>query len=385
MPPPTFASSCSTPYTPFRTMPPHSAPTAIEVEALPPAHDVRDAGDQEREVDEVLHHALRVLVERIARAEVEEPEQEHDLEREQHDEQGRRASRQAPVAPDEPVPREHDQEQDREDVLERDLARELPVDLGPRRDREGREQEHVEGTAAGAGRHRRDRRTTRRAPRRTGAVTRPLAEMKAGSGSRRSNVASITSPPVNGAERSANAAALRVRRAQVRNGRHPAAPVVLAARAHRRRRASERVLVGDAGQVDAAGTRQSVPLPEPRVDLHQAQLAVVRVLPELGLRDAVVAAARRAARAPARRRRRASAPRRPGRCRSRGASAGACVRRRRRARARSRPCTSRPSTGSSRRRARPPAASAPTPPPRRRRRAARPVRRRPVPAGRSAA
>ncbi len=109
-----------------------------QVEALAAAHDVRDPRDQEDEVDGVLRHALRVLVERVARAEVEEAEQEHHLEPEQHQQQRRRAARQRPVAPHEPVEAEDEQEEQREDVLERDLPRERPVDLGPGRDDERR-------------------------------------------------------------------------------------------------------------------------------------------------------------------------------------------------------------------------------------------------------
>ena len=127
------------------------------------------------------------------------------------------------------------------------------------------------------------------------------------------------------------------------------------------------VEVGDAGQVDAARPRQAVPLPEARVHLHQLEAPVARIEPELGLRDAVERRAPSAASAPARRRRRASAPRRRGRCRSRGASARACARRTARARCRRRPCRSRPSTASRRRRGSPPAAAA-----RSRRRCARP-------------
>ena len=69
----------------------------------------------------------------------------------------------------------------------------------------------------------------------------------------------------------------------------PAPPIVRGPRLDRRRRPADRVQVGDAGQVDPAGARQPVPLPEPRVDLHQLEPPIALVEPELGLRDAVVA------------------------------------------------------------------------------------------------
>ena len=43
------------------------------------------------------------------------------------------------------------------------------------------------------------------------------------------------------------------------------------------------------GQVDAARRRERVPLPEPRVDLHQLEASVARVALELDLRQAVAA------------------------------------------------------------------------------------------------
>src|SRR5213078_5067646 len=51
---------------------------------------------------------------------------------------------------------------------------------------------------------------------------------------------------------------------------------------------ADEVLVREPRQVDTAGSREAVPLPEPRVDLHQAVGAVARVALELDLREALV-------------------------------------------------------------------------------------------------
>ena len=174
-----------------------------------------------------------------------------------------------------------------EDVLERDVAGTgRPVQLVPGRDDERRQEQPVEPWPQRD--HRASPRRRRRSLRASGAVTRPLACTIAGSGSRMSNVPS-TAPRADLPQRAAQGRALLPRGAQVRGGDHPAAAVVLRARAHGPLLAAQHVEVGDARKVHAAGARQPVPLPEPGIHLHQLEAPVARVQPELGLRDAVVA------------------------------------------------------------------------------------------------
>ena len=129
----------------------------------------------------------------------------------------------------------------------------------------------------------------RRSARAIGAVTRPLACTIAGSGSRdveraldRAAARSRAAPGAAACPPAAPRAGAPPRRPS--GGRRAAGPERTGAL-----RAAEHVEVGDARQVDAAGARQAVPLPEARVHLHQLEAPVARIEPELGLRDAVEA------------------------------------------------------------------------------------------------
>ena len=75
-------------------------------------HEVRDRRDQEEEVQDVLHHPLRELVERLLRLEVEVAEQIHEQERREEAEHDRRRARHRAPARQ----REREQEEHREHV-----------------------------------------------------------------------------------------------------------------------------------------------------------------------------------------------------------------------------------------------------------------------------
>src|SRR5205823_1063918 len=112
----------------------------LPVEAGRAADEVRDAADEQAEVEGELHHPLHELVERLLRIEVEEADQVDEQEGGEEEEDDRRRPLHAAVARGEPVEREREHEEAGEDVLERDVAAERPVDLLPR-DREGAREE----------------------------------------------------------------------------------------------------------------------------------------------------------------------------------------------------------------------------------------------------
>ena len=115
-------------------------PERLPVERPARAGEVRDAHDEEQEVDGELRHALPVLrggdggVEPEVADEVDEEERDEEAGR--HD----RRPRHTVVAAGEPIGREAHDEADRADVREVDLAGDVPVDLLERH-REDRRQE----------------------------------------------------------------------------------------------------------------------------------------------------------------------------------------------------------------------------------------------------
>ncbi len=112
----------------------------VPVEPHAPPRDQGNAGHEEAEVQDELHHPLRPLRERLARVEVVEAEQVDDRKRGEEGEPDDGGARELRVPPLEAIPREEDEEDGGQDVRERERARELPLQL-VERDREDRGEE----------------------------------------------------------------------------------------------------------------------------------------------------------------------------------------------------------------------------------------------------
>src|SRR5436190_21292867 len=114
----------------------------LPVGPLRATREVRDAGDQEEEVDAELEHPLPELRRPLRRVEVEEADEVDEQERGGEDEHDPRRPRQATVPAADPVERVEGEEEDGEDVGEADCAGDVPVDLleGNREER-GKEEE----------------------------------------------------------------------------------------------------------------------------------------------------------------------------------------------------------------------------------------------------
>src|SRR5262249_8722168 len=114
----------------------------VPVEARAAAAEQSDAGDEEAEMEDELHHPLGPLRERFARVEVVEADEVEQREREEEGERDRRRSAEARVTPLDAIPREDDEIDGREEIRQRQRARDVPLQL-VERDGDDREQEEA--------------------------------------------------------------------------------------------------------------------------------------------------------------------------------------------------------------------------------------------------
>ena len=112
------------------------------VELHAAARDQRDAGDEEQEVQEELHHPLCPLRERLGRLEVEPPDQVDEQERDEERQGDHGRALEPAVEALDAVDEECEQEESRHDVGERQRPGDLPLELRER-DREDRREEEA--------------------------------------------------------------------------------------------------------------------------------------------------------------------------------------------------------------------------------------------------
>ena len=123
----------------------------------------------------------------------------------------------------------------------------------------------------------------------TAPTTVPASSRMPGTGSRSDRIGSSSTPRGLARPGAAGVSPCGPAAAPGGHHRHPALAVVPGARDRRSPTGRRARGVRHGDEVDAAAPRERVPLPESRVQLHQPEGTVPRVLLELGLRDAVVA------------------------------------------------------------------------------------------------
>ena len=116
----------------------------VPVEANVPAREKRDPGDEEAEVQDELHHALRPLRERLSRVEAVEAGEVDERERDEERQRDDRRTRKASVALLDAVPDEEHEEHRGQDVRERERPRELPLQLVERHGEHRQQEQPVE-------------------------------------------------------------------------------------------------------------------------------------------------------------------------------------------------------------------------------------------------
>ncbi len=122
-------------------------------EALVAPGDVRDADDEEEEVEQELDHPLRPLRQRRLGLEVEEADQVDEQEREEEERGRGGAPRDPAVARADARAEPGDEEDAGEHVGEAERARHLPLQLGEADREHGREEEDVDDRAGAGGAH----------------------------------------------------------------------------------------------------------------------------------------------------------------------------------------------------------------------------------------
>ena len=145
----------------------------LPVEALRAPRQVRDAGEQEDDVDRPLEHPLAELRAPVRRVDREVADQVDEQEDEPEADDDRRGARQPPVAEREPLERPHDEECDREHVGDADRPGDAPVHLLERDHEDGREEEEARDphvSAPGGARRPASRRSARLSPMMSGTA-----------------------------------------------------------------------------------------------------------------------------------------------------------------------------------------------------------------------
>ena len=114
------------------------------VEPNAAARDERDAGDEEEEVEQELHHPLRPLRERLRRLQVEPADQVDEQEGDEEAEGDQRRALDPRVEPLRAVHEEGEEEERGDHVGERERSRHLPLELRVRHREDGHEEEALD-------------------------------------------------------------------------------------------------------------------------------------------------------------------------------------------------------------------------------------------------
>jgi len=114
------------------------------VEPNAATRDERDAGDEEEEVEQELHHPLRPLRERLRRLQVEPADQVDEQEGDEEAEGDQRRALDPRVEPLRAIHEEGEEEERGDHVGERERSRHLPLELRVRHREDGHEEEALD-------------------------------------------------------------------------------------------------------------------------------------------------------------------------------------------------------------------------------------------------